>query len=91
MSAAWTKLGATSQLVPMPSTDTFWPVLPNVTVGTTGWAGAAGSWAEAESVKVDGDRGRSARGHGCFQEMTPTAFTRGINLGTVHQDRLFFE
>src|SRR5258708_1368392 len=43
---SWTKLGSTSQLVPMPSRVTTWPVLPSVIVGNVGAAAARARSAE---------------------------------------------
>src|SRR4051794_187600 len=43
----WTKLGSTSQLVPIPSRVTTWPVLPSVIVGNVGAAATRGRSAEA--------------------------------------------
>src|SRR4051794_19121719 len=41
-SRAWTKLGSTDQLEPMPRRVTVWPVLPRVIVGTPAVAASAG-------------------------------------------------
>src|SRR3954464_2503121 len=46
-SMSWTKLGSTSQLVPMPSRVTTWPVLPSVIVGNVGAAATRDRSAEA--------------------------------------------
>ena len=74
---AWTKLGGASQLVPMPSTGTFWPVLPSVTMGRPALlARLAGPRRSGRATTR-----RSARGRGRFEERTPTASARPIHPG----------